>query len=71
MSKLEGQIIELQSKLQFQEDTLQKLDDVIVRQSQQIDQLISLVRKLDDKVEQLSHERDNPGSAIDEKPPHY
>ena len=38
MSDIGDQIIELQSKVQFQEDALQKLDDVIVKQSQLLDQ---------------------------------
>jgi len=71
MSDISDQIIELQSKVQFQEDALQKLDDVIVKQSQLLDQVVRRVRELSDKVDQLSIEQDNPGSTIDEKPPHY
>jgi SlyX protein len=71
MSEISDHIVELQSKVLFQEDVIQKLDDVIVKQSKLLDQLILRVQELHDKVEQLSYAGDNPGSAIDEKPPHY
>ena len=71
MSEISDQIVELQSKVLFQEDAIQKLDDVIVNQSKLLDQLIRRVQELHDKVEQLSYSGDNPGSAVDEKPPHY
>ena len=64
-------IVELQTKLQFQEDTIQQLDQVIVRQNQYIMQLQQRVKVLEEKVDELIK---NPGAhknVEQEKPPHY
>jgi SlyX protein len=68
---LEDQIIELQTKLQFQEETLQKLDEVVVQQSDLIDRLHRRLKELEDRLEQMRYERGEPESLKDEKPPHY
>ncbi|MCW8194128.1 SlyX family protein [Proteobacteria bacterium 005FR1] len=65
------QIIELQTKVQFQEDALHKLDEVVVQQSGLIDRLHRKVKELEDRMEQLRYERSQPQDLGDEKPPHY
>ncbi|MBL4819461.1 MAG: SlyX family protein [Gammaproteobacteria bacterium] len=71
MSDLSEQIIELQSRALFQEELIQKLDEVIVQQGKHLDQLTRCIAELQDKVEQLGFERNNPSADVDEKPPHY
>lgn len=66
---LEDRVTELEIKLSFQEDLVDKLDQVIVRQQQQIDQLVAA-------VVQLRERQPEQGAGVarnlrDELPPHY
>ena len=71
MSDLTEEVIELQTKVLFQDDVIQKLDDEIIQQGKRIERLVQRIDELEDKLEQLSFDRSNPAAAIDEKPPHY
>ena len=71
MTDFSDEIIELQSRILFQDDIIQKLDDVIVQQAERLDYLIRRVNELDEKLEQISINQDRPGTHTDEKPPHY
>ena len=62
---------ELQNKVLFQEDALQKLDDAIVQQGKIINGMMRKFAELDDKIEQLMIEGKTSVPAGDEKPPHY
>lgn len=65
-------LIELQSKLAFQEHTLEDLNQVITHQQQQIDRLAQQVLLLKDKCEALEYAQSQPqGGTEQEKPPHY
>ena len=62
MSRLEEQVA-------FQEDTIQKLDNALAHQQQQ---LMAAERKIELLIQQLQEiEVRQPQSTIDEKPPHY
>ncbi|HEY7885108.1 MAG TPA: SlyX family protein [Cellvibrionaceae bacterium] len=68
---LEEDVIELQTRLAFQEDTLQALNTVIARQDRAIEQLRAQVEELTQKYR---HGHDNPGqgeAVANERPPHY
>lgn len=69
--RLEEQIVELQTKLQYQEDALNKLDDVVIRQGDIIDRLTWKFKELEEKLEESKHERSSQQDVADEKPPHY
>jgi SlyX protein len=59
----------LEERVAFQEHTLQKLDDAMADQQQQ---LMSLERKISMLMEQLRKvESSLPQSDGDERPPHY
>lgn len=64
-------IIELQTKLQFQEDALQILDDVIIRQADALDRMQRQIDELRGRLEQWRQEGGEPAPPADEKPPHY
>jgi SlyX protein len=67
--ELNAQLVELQTQLAFQEDTLQALDDVVTRQQQSIDRLLQLQQRLE---RQLSEQVGTAESApADQRPPHY
>jgi len=71
MNELQEQIVELQLKVQFQEDSLQKLDDVVIQQSDVIQRLLQRMKVLEDKLEDLSVTSGGESAVVDERPPHY
>lgn len=60
-------LIEIESKIAYQEDLIQTLNDVIYRQQDKITQLEEQDRKLMERIKALgdSHGQD------DQPPPHY
>ena len=65
-------IIALQERLLYQDDSIQKLDDVIARQYKLIDALTRRIKDVEDKMEMLQDALEKPPASIsDEKPPHY
>ena len=63
------QLYRLEEQVAFQEDTIQKLDNALAHQQQQ---LIAAERKIEILMQQLQKiEASQPQSTIDEKPPHY
>jgi SlyX protein len=74
MTSSDEALVELQSQLAFQEDTLQALNDTLIHQQQRIDameQELSLHRqKLVELMEALA-DRASTSPAMDERPPHY
>lgn len=67
------ELIDLQSRIAFQEDSLIALNDVIARQQQQIDSLERELRLHREKLVEILDWQATRGSAApaDEKPPHY
>ncbi|MCB1670801.1 MAG: SlyX family protein [Gammaproteobacteria bacterium] len=65
------EIVELQTRLQFQDDVLQKLDEVVIKQGQLLDRMMRRMAALEERLEQLVFERDNPAARFEPKPPHY
>ena len=62
-------LIELQTQLAFQEDTVRALDSVVTQQQGQIDRLTLTCERL---VRQLDQLAESWGDAVDEEPPpHY
>lgn len=62
------QLIELQTQLAFQEDTLQALNDVITRQQADIEALQRRCEKLEQQYEQALNSLEQ---VSNERPPHY
>ncbi|WP_432470728.1 SlyX family protein [Amphritea sp. HPY] len=61
---------DLESRLAFQEDSLDKMSDVMARQSLEIDKLTRMVKHLNQQVKTLGS--DNISAPEDEAPPpHY
>ena len=73
IDQLRRDLMELQSQLAFQEDTVQSLNDAMSAQQQEIlllrRQLELLKQRQDEQA--VRHETDEAGSPQDEKPPHY
>jgi SlyX protein len=69
MDDLIEQMIDLQTRLAYQEDTLRQLDAVTIRQAAQIERLEMALRQLS---EQLNGDRLASAPATGhERPPHY
>lgn len=70
--QLQEQLIEIQTRVAYQEDTLTQLNDVISRQDGELVQLKQQLRLLAQRLDELVRE---PGQSdaeiIDERPPHY
>ncbi|HEY8880439.1 MAG TPA: SlyX family protein [Roseateles sp.] len=69
LQALEQRITELEIKASFTDDTVEKLNEVIVRQQAQIDRLVRELVELRDRASAAE-----PGglrSLRDELPPHY
>lgn len=72
---LKAQLTDLQSRMAFQDDTIQTLSDVMAGQQQQISRLekaLALHReKLLELMADLEQRSSHTGQAVDERPPHY
>ncbi len=71
MSDLTEDIVELQTRLQFQEDVIHKLDTVVIQQSEVLDALRRRLAVLEERLEQLDHERESATDTPEPRPPHY
>lgn len=65
----EERLTELETRVAFQEHTINELSDEIYRQQKQITHLEQLCKLMLQKLQDVSAEL--PGKPVDEKPPHY
>ena len=66
----EDRLIDIETRIAYQEDTLQQLNDVVTKQQKQISHLEDLVKSLAERYQSLQPAHIDAGNA-DEKPPHY
>ena len=66
----DDRIIELETKVSYQEDLLQDLNKLVVSQQQQLDQLAMICKTLSNQLKETM-QRIPDESDADEKPPHY
>lgn len=73
MNDLNDDLIELQTRLAFQEDTINQLNAVITQQDAAILQLQHQMRLLARRIDELAVEQRTAGGDVvaDERPPHY
>jgi len=65
-------LIEIETKLAFQEDTIQALNAVVCQQQKDIEQLQAIVQRLIDRYRQWSAEAEGGDKpSAQEIPPHY
>ena len=70
MSDNEQRIIELETKISYQEDLIQELNKNVIEQQQQIDTLTSLCVRLKEQIKEIMLSIPDTASG-EEKPPHY
>jgi SlyX protein len=66
----EHRLIDLETRLAYQDEAIRSLSDTVARQQKQLDQLESLARQLLERVRTLN-EPVFKGTPADEIPPHY
>jgi SlyX protein len=67
---LENRIIELETKISYQDHTIQELNEVVIQQQQQIDQLEKNVNKLSAHLK-AQNPSDLARPEEEAPPPHY
>lgn len=73
MSDIEEQLIDVQTRVAYQEDTLAQLNDVITKQDAEIVQLKQQVRLLAQRLDELARDPAQAGEVeiTNDRPPHY
>lgn len=66
----EDRLIELETKLSYQEETLRVLSDALAQQQTRIDKAEQALRQLLDRVATLG-DGQNKNTPAEEVPPHY
>lgn len=67
----EDRFITLEIKLAEQDDSLRILNEVLIRQTEQIDRLEALCRQLKERLDRLGDGSQEKLSLAEEVPPHY
>ncbi len=67
---MDERLIEIETKVAYQEHTISELNDVIYRQQQQIDQLERICKALTDRMQDMAETSTSDKGGY-EKPPHY
>ena len=70
MSELEARIIELETKISYQEDLIQELNQLVISQQKQIDDLKVFSDSLKEQLKEILSNIPE-GEAGYEVPPHY
>lgn len=71
MPDTNDKLIEIETKIAFQEQTIEQLNEVLIQQQKAIDTLQRQLRQLNNKVKEESQHWNQEHAIIDEKPPHY
>ncbi len=69
LTQIDDRLVDLETKAAFTEDLLDRLNEVLVRQQQQIDRLMLEVTRLNHQA--AGADAGGPRSLRDELPPHY
>lgn len=71
MQNHEQRLIDLETKVSYQEDTIMALNDVVARQQQEINRMEGVVKSLVDRVRRLVAADEAADPMAEEIPPHY
>ena len=63
-------ITELESRVTFQEETIEQLNTMVTKQWQEIEKLQKMLKRLDDQLYALESQADSPKGS-EPPPPHY
>jgi SlyX protein len=68
---MEKRLVELESRLAFQDDMIESLNQAVIRQQQQIERLEILSKTLAERLHGLSESAGSDQGPEHEVPPHY
>lgn len=70
---IEDRLVDIETKIAYQEDLVQELNNTVYQQQKKIDRLEAICKSLIDHVKALSEavEGKPGGNILDERPPHY
>lgn len=72
MNDIADEFVELQTRIAYQEDTINQLNQVITKQDADILQLQHQMRLLAKRIDELAVTQGDAGEEItNERPPHY
>ena len=66
---IEEQLVNIETKIAYQEDLIEELNKTIYQQQQKLDRLEAICETLARHIESL--EAGNEGQPANERPPHY
>lgn len=67
---IEERLLNIETKLTFQEDLVEELNKMVYQQQKKLDRLEAMCESLVRHIESLAEER-NVGMPTNERPPHY
>jgi len=67
----EERLVNIETKIAFQEKTIKDLNDVVYEQQQEIERLASLCDALTKRVTEISEFSPGIDAPANERPPHY
>jgi SlyX protein len=67
---MEDKIVDLETKLAFQDETINELNDVITDQQNQLDELREEIRLLNLRIVSIAESTPN-SNEVEPPPPHY
>jgi len=67
----ESRFIELETKLAFQEDTIQELNKIVYQQQMQLDDMAQSINQLRNRIMAEASAAPSNSDPADEVPPHY
>lgn len=68
---MEKRLIELESRLAFQDDLIDSLNEAVIHQQKQIERLELISKTLAERLRGLADASGSDGGPEDEVPPHY
>ena len=72
VNDINDELIELQTRMAYQEDTITQLNNVVTKQDADIIQLQQQMRLLAKRLDELSFAHDSGADEVSsERPPHY
>lgn len=64
-------IVDLQSRLAFQEDSIQSFSDQLTQQNRELERLQIQMRAMHKRMQEMSRQLEDREETGDEPPPHY
>ena len=68
---IEERLVELETQLTFQDQTIKDLSDVIYKQQQELERLATLCAALERQSKELAESDQRSDAPANERPPHY